>query len=58
MPIRCHGFVDWLAILHIKPLEKILAVLFLRDESPFSHLLDLKPKEEGELANHRHLELF
>ena len=36
-----------------KPLEKILGILFLRDETPFPHLLDLKTKKECKLSNCR-----
>ena len=50
--------LDWLIFIHIEPLEKILGILFLRDENPFYHLLDLKTKKECKLSNHRHLELL
>ena len=38
--------LDWLIFIHIEPLEKILGILFLRDENPFSHVLDLKTKKK------------
>jgi hypothetical protein len=46
MSIRWHWGLDWLTLFHPESLEKILGILFLRDENPFSHLLDLKTKEE------------
>jgi hypothetical protein len=48
-----------LGILHPKPLEKILSVLRLRDESAVLELLHLETKEVSQLAHHRHnLELL
>jgi hypothetical protein len=46
MSIKCHRGFDGLGVSHVKPLEHILYILGLTQESPFLHLLDLKPKEE------------
>jgi hypothetical protein len=55
MSIQCHGNLDGLGIGHVKPLEHILYILGLTQESPFLHLLDLKTKEELQFTHHGHI---
>jgi hypothetical protein len=55
MSIWCHGSLDGLGIGHVKPLEHILHILGLTQESPFLQFLDLIPKEELQFTHHRHL---
>jgi hypothetical protein len=56
MAFGVHGKPLALGIVHIEPLEHILGIFGLRDESPFMQLLDLKTEKELQLAHHRHLE--
>jgi hypothetical protein len=58
MPVSSHRCLCGLGILHPKPLEKILSVLRLGDEGAVFELLHLEPKEVGQLAHYRHLELL
>jgi hypothetical protein len=58
MSVSSHWCLHGLSILHPKPLEKILRVLRLGDESAILELLHLESKEVGQLAHHRHLELL
>src|SRR5688572_18571973 len=58
MPVGPHRCLRGLGVLHPKPLEKILCVLHLGYEGAFLELLHLEPKEVGQLAHHRHLELL
>jgi hypothetical protein len=58
MPVSSHRCLRGLGVLHPKPLEKILSVLRLGDESAVLDLLHLESKEVGQLAHHRHLELL
>jgi hypothetical protein len=58
MPVGSHRCLRGLGVLHPKPLEKILCVLRLGDEGAILELLHLEPKEVGQLAHHRHLELW
>jgi hypothetical protein len=58
MLIGSHRCLRGLGVLHPKPLEKILCVLRLGDEGAVFELLHLEPKEVGQLAHHRHLELL
>jgi hypothetical protein len=58
MPIGSHRCLRGLGILHPKPLEKILCVLCLGEEGAVLELFHLEPKEVGQLAHHRHLELL
>jgi hypothetical protein len=58
MPVGSHRCLRGLGVLHPKSLEKILSVLHLGDESVVLELLHLEPKEVGQLAHHRHLELL
>jgi hypothetical protein len=58
MPVRSHWCLRGLGVLHPKPLEKILSVLRLGDESVVLELLHLESKEVGQLAHHRHLKLL
>jgi hypothetical protein len=55
MSIKCHRGLDGLGVGHVKPLEHILYILGLTQESPFLYLLDFKPKEELQFTHHRHL---
>jgi hypothetical protein len=55
MSIKCHRGLDELGVGHVKPLEHILYILGLTQESLFLHLLDLKPNEELQFTHHRHL---
>jgi hypothetical protein len=56
--VSSHWCLCGLRVLHPKPLEKILSVLCLGDESVVLELLHLESKEVGQLAHHRHLELL
>jgi hypothetical protein len=56
MSIECHRGLDGLGVGHVKPLEHILYILGLTQESPFLHLLDLKLKEELQFTHRRHIE--
>jgi hypothetical protein len=58
MPVSSHRCLHGLGVLHPKPLEKILSVLRLGDESAILELLHLESKEVDQLAHHRHLELL
>jgi hypothetical protein len=58
MPISSHWCLRGLGVLHPKPLEKILSVLRLGDESTVLELLHLESKKVGQLAHHRHLALL
>jgi hypothetical protein len=58
MPVSSHWCLRGLGVLHPKPLEKILSVLRLGDESAVLELLHLESKEVGQLAHHRHLEFL
>jgi hypothetical protein len=58
MSIGSHRCLRGLGVLHPKPFEKILSVLCLREEGAILELLHLEPKEVGQLAHHRHLELL
>jgi hypothetical protein len=58
MSVSSHRCLCGLGVLHPKPLEKILCVLRLGDEDAVLELLHLEPKEVGQLAHHRHLELL
>jgi hypothetical protein len=58
MSVSSHRCLCGLGVLHPKPLEKILCVLHLGDEDVILELLHLEPKEVGQLAHHRHLELL
>jgi hypothetical protein len=58
MPVGFHRCLRGLGVLHPKPLEKILSVFRLGDEGVVLELLHLEPKEVGQLAHHRHLELL
>jgi hypothetical protein len=58
MPISSHRCLCGLGVLHPKPLEKILSVLRLGDESVVHELLHLESKEVGQLTHHRHFELL
>jgi hypothetical protein len=58
MPVGSHRCLRGLGVLHPKPLEKILCILRLGEESVVLELLHLEPKEVGQLAHHRHLKLL
>ena len=58
MSVGSHRCLRGLSVLHPKPFEKILSVLCLREEGAILELLHLEPKEVGQLAHHRHLELL
>jgi hypothetical protein len=58
MSIGTHWCLRGLGVLHPKPLEKVLSVLRLGEESAILELLHLEPKEVGQLAHHRHLKLL
>jgi hypothetical protein len=58
MPVSSHRCLCGLGVLHPKPLEKVLSVLRLGDESAILELLHLESKEVDQLAHHRHLELL
>jgi hypothetical protein len=58
MSVSSHRCLRGLSTLHPKPLEKILSVLRLRDESALLELLHLESKKVVQLARHRHLELL
>jgi hypothetical protein len=58
MSVGFHQCLRGLGVLHPKPLEKILSVLRLGEESVVLELLHLEPKKVGQLAHHRHLELL
>jgi hypothetical protein len=58
MSVSSHRCLRGLSIFHPKPLEKILSVLRLGDESAVLELLHLESKEVGQLAHHRHFELL
>jgi hypothetical protein len=58
MPVGSHRFLRGLGVLHPKPLKMILSVLSLGEEGAVLELLHLEPKEVGQLAHHRHLELL
>src|SRR5699024_8896173 len=58
MSIGSHRCLRGLGVLHPKPLEKILSVLRLGDESAFLELLHLESKEVCQLAHHRHFEFL
>jgi hypothetical protein len=51
MPVGSHRCLHGLGVLHPKPLEKILCVLRLGEESVVLELLHLEPKEVGQLAH-------
>jgi hypothetical protein len=58
VPVSSHWCLCGLGVLHSKPFEKILSILCLGDEGAILELLHLEPKELGQLAHHRHLELL
>ena len=56
MSVGSHRYLRGLGVLHPKPLEKILSVLHLGDESVILELLHLESKKVSQLAHHGHLE--
>jgi hypothetical protein len=58
MPIGSNRCLHGLGVLHPKPLEKILSVLHLGDESGVLELLHLESKEVCQLAHHRHFKFL
>jgi hypothetical protein len=54
MSIQCHESLDGLGIGRVKPLEHILHIFGLTQESVLQ-LLDLKTKEELQFTHHGHL---
>jgi hypothetical protein len=58
MSVSSHWCLCGLGVLHPKPLEKILSVLRLGDESAILELLHLESKELCQLAHHRHFEFL
>jgi hypothetical protein len=58
LPVSSHRCLCGLGVLHPKPLEKILSVLHLGDESVVLELLHLESKEVCQLAHHRHFEFL
>jgi hypothetical protein len=58
MPVSSHRCLRGLGVLHPKPLEKILSVLCLGDESAILELLYLESKKVSQLVHHGYLELL
>jgi hypothetical protein len=58
MSVGSHWSLCGLGVLHPKPLDQILRVLRLGDESAVLELLHLEPKEVVQLVDHRHLKFL